>query len=225
MKITKLAHSCLLVEMPAPVNRTVLFDPGMFSVEAVQAASLKYLDDIVITHEHFDHFDEELVASLAKQFPEVRILAPQAVVDRLQALGVAANIVASEGLEVFEAPHESLEPMGQTPQAIGVHYLGCLTHPGDSHHFSQSKAILALPVTAPWGSTVNAVKLATELKPKVVIPIHDHIWRDDWRQKMYGSLAQYFEGLGIEFIQPVNGQSFVLDLDVAQADNADQEMA
>lgn len=217
MKITKLVHSCLLVEMSAPVNRTVLFDPGMFSTEAVRAANLKFLDDIVISHEHFDHFSEELVTSLAQQFPEVRILAPQAVVDRLQAVGVAANVAAPDGLEVFDAPHEALEPMGQTPQAIGVHYLDTLTHPGDSHHFAQSKEVLALPVTAPWGSTVNAVKLATELKPKIIIPIHDHIWRDEWRQTMYTGLAQYFESLNIEFIQPVNGQSFVLNIEVAQA--------
>jgi L-ascorbate metabolism protein UlaG (beta-lactamase superfamily) len=217
MKITKLAHSCLLVEMPSPTNRTVLFDPGSFSVELVKAANLEFLDDIVITHEHFDHFDEELVINLAQRFPAVRVLAPQVVVDRLQTVGVAANTVAPEGLEIFEAPHEALEPLGETPQAIGVHYLDMLSHPGDSHHFSSSKAILALPITAPWGSTVNAVRLATELKPKVIIPIHDHIWSDEWRQRTYKGLTEYFERQGIEFVQPVNGQALVLNLEMAQA--------
>lgn len=216
MKITKLAHSCLLVEMPAPTNRTVLFDPGMFSVELIKAANLEFLDDIVITHEHFDHFNKETVAGLAQQFPKVRILAPQPVVDMLQQAGVAASATAPEGMELFEASHESLDPLGQAPAAIGVHYLDILTDPGDCHHFSQTKEVLVLPITAPWGSTINAVRLATGLKPKIIIPVHDGFWTDSWREGMYDSLAKYFEGLGIQFIQPKNGEPFVLNLEIAQ---------
>lgn len=211
MKITKLAHSCLLVEMPEPVNRTVLFDPGKMSVEYIEAAALKYLDDIVISHEHFDHFDKATVQKLAKDFPEVQILAPADVVKQLTADGVRASVTAQEGMEVFEAPHEQLEPLGQTPAAIGVHYLNALTHPGDSHHFTASKAILALPVTAPWGTTMRAVELAAELKPQYVIPIHDWMWKDEWRQQMYAGMAQFFEGQGIAFLQPVDGQPLVID--------------
>lgn len=219
MKITKLAHSCLLVEMPAPVDRTVLFDPGSMSAELVRAADLTFLDDIVITHEHFDHFDLPLLQELVQQFPDVRILAPQPVVDQLSAVGITASATASEGLDVFEASHESLEPLGQAPAAIGVHYLQALTHPGDSHSITETRAILALPVTAPWGSTMAAAKLATRLKPQCVIPIHDWMWKDEWRQRMYDGLATYFEGQGINFIQAVDGEPFVVDVAINQADD------
>ena len=93
-----------------------------------------------------------------------------------------------------------------------MHYLGKLSHPGDSHHFAETKAVLALPVTAPWGTMVNAAKLAAELKPQYVIPIHDWMWKDEWRLKMYGGLAQFFEGQGIKFLQPVDAEPFVLDV-------------
>jgi L-ascorbate metabolism protein UlaG (beta-lactamase superfamily) len=212
MKITKLAHSCLLVEMPEPVNRTVLFDPGEMSAELVRAADLKYLDDIVITHEHFDHCNLPLVQELVGKFPQVRILGPQAVTDQLAQVGVSAAVEPAEGLIVFESPHEPLAPLGPAPQAIGVHYLDTLTHPGDSHHFSETKAILALPVTAPWGTTMNAAKLATELRPQYVIPIHDWMWKDAWRERMYAWLAGYFEVQGITFVQPVDGHAFTLDV-------------
>lgn len=215
MKITKLAHSCLLVEMPAPVDRTVLFDPGEFSAEQVRGANLRYLDDIVITHEHFDHFSLQLVQELAMKFPKASVLAPAPVVAQLQAAGVAASTEPAEGLQLFASPHEDLSPMNPTPEAIGVHYLGVLSHPGDSHSFSESKDILALPITAPWGSTVNAVRLATRLKPKYIIPIHDWLWRDEWCMQMYAGLAQYFEGQGIHFVQPVDGEPFVLDVPVS----------
>ncbi len=59
-------------------------------------------------------------------------------------------------------------------------------------------------------ATTNAVKLATELKPKYIIPIHDWMWKDEWRMQMYSGLGQYFEGQGIEFIQPIDGEPFVL---------------
>ncbi len=210
MKITKLAHSCLLVEMPEPVNRTILFDPGEMSTELVRAANLEFLDDVVITHEHSDHFSLQLVQELVKQFPEVRILAPPPVVRQLAEADVKASSEPAEGLVLFDSPHEVLEPVGPTPAAIGVHYLDTLSHPGDSHHFTETKTILALPLTAPWGATTNAVKLATELKPKYIIPIHDWMWKDEWRMQMYSGLGQYFEGQGIEFIQPIDGEPFVL---------------
>jgi hypothetical protein len=156
--------------------------------------------------------DVETIKSLVGRFPEARILGPQEVVDQLQAAGITAGTQASDGLAIFAAPHEAIEPMGPTPQAIGVHYLDLLTHPGDSHHFSECKRVLALPVTAPWGSTINAIKLALELQPKYIIPIHDHIWRDDWRLSMYDGLAEFFAKQGIEFIKAVDGQPFVLNL-------------
>jgi L-ascorbate metabolism protein UlaG (beta-lactamase superfamily) len=216
MKITKLAHACLLVEMPAPTNRSVLFDPGSFSVDYVKAAHLQFLDDIIITHEHFDHFNKDLVIELAQKFPEVRILAPQSVVDVLRAEGVKAGTEPADGLQLFDSPHEPMDPLSVAPAAIGVHYLDILSHPGDSHHFSEAKQILALPITAPWGSTTNAVKLADQLKPKIIIPIHDGFWIDSWRAQMYGMLGSYFEKQGIEFMQPVNGEPFVLNLEQAQ---------
>lgn len=43
MKITKFVHSCLLIEMPEPVNRTVLFDPGSFSEDALNIDKLEHL--------------------------------------------------------------------------------------------------------------------------------------------------------------------------------------
>ncbi len=212
MKITKLGHSCLLVEMPEPVNRTVLFDPGDMSVAYVRAANLKYLDDIVITHEHFDHLNLPLIKELVGQFPGVRILGPESVATKLTAESVAASTKVAEGLELFDAPHEKVEPLATTPQAIGVHYLDKLSHPGDSHSFSACKSILALPVTAPWGTTVRAIELAAQLKPQYVIPIHDWMWREEWRTKMYDGMEGFLKQQGITFIKPTDGEPFILNV-------------
>lgn len=212
MKITKFEHSCLLVEMPAPQNRTTLFDPGMMSETALDVSMIDYLDDIIITHGHVDHLSLNLMKQLVAKFPAVKITAPAEVVDMLEKEAIAASSDPSEGISFFDAPHEAVEPLFITPTQIGVHYLARLTHPGDSHSFSETKAILALPVTAPWGATTTAVKLALELKPKYVLPIHDWHWRPEARDQMYGALEQAFAQHGITFVKLVSGKPVTLEV-------------
>jgi L-ascorbate metabolism protein UlaG (beta-lactamase superfamily) len=212
MKITKLGHACLLVEMPAPVNRTALFDPGIFST--VDVDSLEYLDDIFITHIHSDHFDEGLVKRLVAKFPQVRITSTAETVAKLKAQGIEANDDAPESVSFFSSPHEVIKPFypSDPPQEIGVHYLNKLSHPGDSHGFTETKEILALPVQGPWGSPNNAVKLGLSLKPAYIVPIHDWHWNEDARKSAYADMARVFDGAGITFISPVNGEPFVVDI-------------
>jgi L-ascorbate metabolism protein UlaG (beta-lactamase superfamily) len=212
MKITKLGHSCLLVEMPAPTNRTALFDPGVFS--QVPVDTLEYLDDIIVTHGHADHIDMETVKKLHAKFPDVRITAPAEVVEQLSKEGITASSEASEGIAFFESPHEVVSPLipADPPQEIGVHYLDKLSHPGDSHSFSETKAVLALPVQAPWGSPNTAAKLALDLEPQYVIPIHDWHWNDDARAWFYESFEKAFAEADIKFIKPVDGEAFVLEV-------------
>jgi len=212
MKITKFVHSCLLVEMPAPVNRTALFDPGSFSTLDVD--DLEYLDDIFITHSHGDHLDVDLVKKLAAKFPDVRITTTPEIVQLLQEEGVEAGSDAPEGVSFFDSPHEVIRPFFPVdpPQEIGVHYLDKLSHPGDSHSFTETMPVLALPVQAPWGSVVNATQLGLKLKPKYIIPIHDWHWSDAARESTYATLEKDFAEQGITFIKAINGEPFVLDV-------------
>ncbi len=214
MKITKFVHSCLLVEMPDPVNRTALFDPGTMSEQALDITKLEYLDDIIITHKHADHFSIPLIKQLIGKFPQVRITAPTEVVEMLAAEGIQAIDQPSPGITFFDAPHAIIRPFFDTdpPQEIGVHYLDLLSDPGDSHDFHESKAILALPVQAPWGSTVNAVKLALKLKPKHILPIHDWHWSDEARRSSYDKMERIFAGHGIVFHKLETGQPVTIEL-------------
>jgi L-ascorbate metabolism protein UlaG (beta-lactamase superfamily) len=218
MKVTKFVHACLLVEMPEPVNRTALFDPGIMSEEALDVDALEYLDDIVITHIHNDHVSVKLMKQLVEKFPEVRITSTPEVLEMLQKEGIPAahmNTEPPEGMEFFESPHESVQPMFESPQEIGVHYLDLLSHPGDSHSFHETKAVLALPITAPWGSMVKAVNLALELKPKFILPIHDWHWRDEARGQTYNRLDGIFKQYGITFVKLKNGEPVVIDVSAA----------
>lgn len=207
MNITKFVHSCLLVETP---GRTAIFDPGQFSWEAglCDASKLSRLDDIFITHEHFDHCWMPFIKVLVAKFPEVRITGPQAVVNKLAEENIRAVITTPEGVELLATDHEPLEPLGTAPQHTGFHYLGKLTHGGDSHHITETKEVLALAATAPWGALTRAAALGAELKPKVIIPIHDWHWNDTARAQAYDRLEVFFKEHDIRFIKPVNGEAF-----------------
>jgi L-ascorbate metabolism protein UlaG (beta-lactamase superfamily) len=184
----------------------------VFSEQALSVDKLTYLDDIVITHVHPDHCSPTLLPKLVEKFPEVRITAPQEVVDRLEEWGITqASTVPPEELELFDSPHEAVEPLFPTPQQIGVHYLDMLSHPGDGHSFTQTKQILALPVAGPWASTIRAAKLAIELKPKYVLPIHDWHWSDAARTQQYDILKEALAHEDITFVPLVTGEPVVID--------------
>lgn len=212
MRITKFEHSCLLVEMSAPQNRTALFDPGIMSESALDVNALEFLDDIIITHSHADHISMTLVKALVAKFPAVSITAPAEVVDLLEKADITASNDPSSGITFFVAPHESVEPLFPTPEQNGIHYLDLLSNPGDSHTFNESKAVLALPITAPWGSTVTAVNLALKLKPKYILPIHDWHWRPEARDQMFATMEQFFAKNDITFVMLKTGIPVVLDV-------------
>lgn len=84
MKIRHLVHSCLLIEM---AGRRLLVDPGSFSGEAVRALPqevLAGLDAVLITHQHPDHVDPELLGDVLAASPDAVVLAePEAAAQLL----------------------------------------------------------------------------------------------------------------------------------------------
>lgn len=203
MQISKLLHSCLLVEEQ---NTTFLFDPGIYTYEAkvLHLSSLVKLDYLLITHEHADHFHLPLVKEIAQKFPAVKIVTNQSVAGILAKENIHAAITDTI-ITVEETPHEKLWDK-QTPENIAITIFNKLTHPGDSLHFIKSADILALPIAAPWGSTTEAVNKALEIKPKAIIPIHDWMWKDEIRTGMYQRLKTFFAEKNIDFKTPETGK-------------------
>lgn len=197
MQISKHLHSCLLVK---DQNQTILIDPGNFTyaAHALDLNNLNQLDYILITHEHADHFHLPLIKDLLHKFPNVKIISNPSVVTILQTENITASSEGNEVIEMETLTHEKLWDK-EPPQNTIFKIFRKLTHPGDSLHFTTSSDILALPLTAPWGSTTEAVKKALEINPKVIIPIHDFMWKDEIRVAMYERLTDFFKTRGIEF--------------------------
>lgn len=210
MRLTKFVHACVLVE---DQDKTILFDPGQFSWDSglFPIDSLKRLDYVAISHEHFDHFYEPFVKRLAGQFPGALFLSTKDVVAKLHDMGInSAQATSTEDVDVAPLDHDSMQPLNPGPMAQNVrfHFRGTLTHPGDSIHLEETKDILFLPLAGPWEATIDAVRLAEKLQPKTVVPIHDWMWNDQWRLTMYHRLENFFAERNIRFIAAHDGQSF-----------------
>ncbi len=201
MKITKLVHSCLLVE---DKGKAVLIDPGIYSKEAVLASNFASLDYMLITHEHADHFYLPLLKQIREKFPQVKIITNKSIAKILEQEGIKAFTNSEEGIGIVPANHEKI--LGKEVENVAFTLFNQLTHPGDSLQIATTTDILALPIQAPWGSMVEAIEKAVDLKPKVIIPIHDWHWKDEARNSLYTMADEYASNKGILFkkMEPVD---------------------
>ncbi len=204
MKISKHNHSCLLVHEE---NITILIDPGNYTYDskALDINVIDHLDYVLITHEHPDHMSIPLIKNVMDKFPEAKIISNSSVVKILESANIQASTEQNEFIKMEEVPHEKVFGVN-LPQNVKFDIFNKLTHPGDSLHFSLSTPILALPVQAPWCSLTQAVEKALELKPKVIIPIHDWHWSYTARGAFYIRLEDYFKQFNIEFKSVQTGE-------------------
>ncbi|WP_194918692.1 MBL fold metallo-hydrolase [Catenulispora rubra] len=177
MQLTKHTHACVTL---AKDEARIVIDPGMFTAGAAQAVAAA--DAVLITHEHPDHFDEQLLAQALQDRPELRVYGPAAVVDRWsarrgQVTAVAAGdaaVVAGFDIAVFGDTHAIVHR--DLPDVPNVGYLveGRLYHPGDAYHAPDAAVeTLLLPTSGPWTKAGEAVDYVREVKPKRLIQIHE----------------------------------------------------
>jgi L-ascorbate metabolism protein UlaG (beta-lactamase superfamily) len=204
MKVTKHVHSCITLEEK---GKTILIDPGNYSYEekAISAEMIQKLGYLLITHEHNDHMHIPLVKEIAAKFPKAKIISSKSVAAILEKENVPVETAGDELVKVEQAKHERLIGL-PSPENVMFTIAGRLTHPGDSHSFTKTAEILALPVQAPWGSFVAAMELAVKLKPKTVIPVHDWHWKEEARKMLYKRAEEYLAEHGIKFVGLETGQ-------------------
>lgn len=191
--IRRLADSCLSVTTDAG---TTLFDPGFFTFESgpVDLDAIGDVQRVLVTHEHRDHVAPAFVRWLVDRGTDVVVHANSAVVDLLAGEGIEATTEVPPDTLVEDVTHEPL-PNGSAPDNRSWSIDGVLTHPGDSHQPTLTAPVMALPLLAPWTSSVAAVDFARRIRPRQVIGVHDFYLspsgREFLRKMLGGVLAQH----------------------------------
>lgn len=212
MKITKYAHSCLLLEVDGV---KILTDLGSWNPEVPEVSDL---NAVLITHEHADHFDIEKLKILLSKNPQAKLITHTAVGAKLQEAGIEyKSIESGERIEVGGVSIESCGTdhaiiYGSTSPCRNTGYLIADTFyiPGDALHDTPSKQIeiLALPTGGPWMKVSEAIDYAKQLKPKVVIPIHDAMYTEAVRETAIPRwIGAPIGEAGIKFVNMGNGSS------------------
>jgi len=204
MKITKLGHSCVLAETE---DRTALFDAGVWSDRAL-IQSVQHVDRIVYTHEHGDHFDIKILKLLITKFPNAHVICNQEIQKIILDSEINATLREETDCTVkFTSPHANLPfPGVAAPKQNGYHFKDLFTHPGDSHNFSETKKVLAMPFIGPWGKIEDSVNKALELKPEYVLPIHDWHYKDEAKQWLQNKLEPIMREHGIRLLSYKNNE-------------------
>lgn len=176
MKITKLGHCCLIIEIN---GKRFLTDPGAYTTAQNQ---VKNIDCVVITHEHTDHLHIESLKIVLQNNPQMRIICNNSVGKILEKEGIAYTKVAGgesvkiEGVEIsgHGTTHAPIYKDYEQVENTGYFFNKKFFYPGDAFYNPRVPVdILALPVSAPWCMISQSVDYLLEVKPRVAFPVHD----------------------------------------------------
>jgi L-ascorbate metabolism protein UlaG (beta-lactamase superfamily) len=202
MKIKKLGHCCLVIEIN---GKRVMTDPGSYSDLQNQE---KDIDIILITHEHQDHLHVDSLKKVLENNSNASIVTNTVVGKILDEAGIRYEKLEDgqnkelQGIkfEGYGDKHEEVyQEFGQV-QNTGYFIQDKFFYPGDA--FTNPKReveILALPIAGPWMKIKMAIDYALELKPKICFPVHDGMIIDTRPGPIYNLPKKILLENGIEF--------------------------
>ena len=200
MKITKFGHACFIAEQD---STSLVVDPGAFSTD-LQVPNT--VTAVIITHEHFDHLNKELLQQIITKNPEAVIIAHSSITAQLGEFttkSVHAGDTFEVGgfiLEFFGGEHAIISPDWQAPANLGVMINNRLYYPGDSFTIPEKPVeILALPVAAPWLKISETIDFLKAIKPNIAFPTHDGILSDAGKNLIDHMLPNITQDVGTTY--------------------------
>jgi L-ascorbate metabolism protein UlaG (beta-lactamase superfamily) len=178
VQLTKLSHSCVRLRHG---DTTIVLDPGTFS----EPDALDGAHAVLVTHQHFDHFDADRLIAAVHADPELEIWTNPAVAALLHELGERVHPVTHGdqfsvgGLDV-RVYGEQHAPTHMPPiPNVGFLIGSEVFHPGDALTVPDEPVpTLLLPTNGPWLKSIEIVDYAAWVAPQRAYSIHDGLLND-----------------------------------------------
>lgn len=211
MKISKYKHTCFTIEAG---GQLLVVDPGEWSTDFTPTDTIAA---VVITHEHFDHYNEELLYAIFDKNPEVLIISHQNVLNKIKLPLNKSTVAAGDSLQVgpfalafFGGQHATILPSLPPIDNLGVMINDQIYYPGDSFSLPDlAIEVLALPISAPWLKLSETTEFLASAKPRVAFPTHDAILSSEGKQVFDKWLSSFAEQIGTTY-QRVDGTGLTL---------------
>jgi L-ascorbate metabolism protein UlaG (beta-lactamase superfamily) len=198
VKLIKKSHACIRLEKD---GRTLVVDPGGISERDAAVGA----DAVLVTHEHFDHFDEARLRVAMEDNPAAEIWTLTSVADQISAAFPGRVHTVGHG-DTFTAAGFDVQVHGELhavihpdiPRITNVGYLvdGSLFHPGDALTVPDAPVeTLMLPVQAPWNKVAEVIDYVREVRPQRAIDVHDALL-SDLARPVYDSQLESLSGAG-----------------------------
>lgn len=198
MELTKYNHATVVLEQDGV---TLVIDPGTFTPEAADLVGAAVA--VLVTHEHFDHFDADAVRAGLAANDALVVRAPQSVVDQLgEHDGRVSAVHAGDAFEVgpfsvrvFGEEHAVIHRDIPTIANVGYLVNDAVFHPGDQYlEPGVPVRTLLVPTSGPWANTAAAVDYVRAVAPERAIQIHELLLSDAGQQMTVNMLGT--DGLG-----------------------------
>jgi L-ascorbate metabolism protein UlaG (beta-lactamase superfamily) len=179
MKLAKFGHACVRLESN---GRAIVIDPGVMTPEP---DALTGAEAVLITHQHFDHFDPQRLRAV-----ESPIYTCAGVAERLTELGERVCVVSDgdsfsvAGFEVTVAgaKHHYSHPDAPPVDNVGFLIDGEVFHPGDALTVVDCPTLL-VPGQAPWLTVPDMIDYLRRMSPRRAYAIHDGLL-NEWGLKV-----------------------------------------
>ncbi|MBL0886007.1 MBL fold metallo-hydrolase [Myceligenerans indicum] len=179
MKLTKFGHACVRLERD---GRAVVIDPGALTPEPEALAGAQA---VLVTHQHFDHFDPERLRGTG-----VSVHTCDGVARQLDGSGLDVHVVhdgdtfsvAGFQVSVAGSRHHYSHPDAPPIDNVGFLVDGEVFHPGDALTEVEAPTLL-LPGQAPWLTVPAMVDHLRRIGPRRAYAIHDGLV-NDWGLKV-----------------------------------------
>jgi L-ascorbate metabolism protein UlaG (beta-lactamase superfamily) len=193
VRAIKYGHACVRLEKDGQV---LVLDPGAFS----EPEALDGADAVLITHEHFDHWEPERLKKALDGRPGLRVWTNDGTADQLEQAGIPGSRISVVGHgDAFTAAGFEVEAHGEwhavihqdVPLVKNTGFLidGQVFHPGDALTVPEHPVdTLLLPAHAPWSKLGELVDYMREVGAKRAYGIHDAL------------LSELGQGVNVNFL-------------------------